>query len=40
MVNHFEAPLPSTAYISELTADRDGKLKIISTSPVDDTDAR
>jgi len=40
MISHFEAPLPSTAYISELAADKGGKLKITSTSPIDDTNAR
>lgn len=37
MINHFEAPQPSTAYVSELAADSDGKLRIVSTNPVDDT---
>jgi hypothetical protein len=37
LINHFEAPQPSTAYISELAADRSGKLRIVNTAPVDDT---
>jgi hypothetical protein len=37
MINHFEAPLPSTAYVSELSTDSDGKLSIVKTSPVNDT---
>lgn len=40
MINHFEAPQPSTAYISELASDSNGKLRIVSTSPVDDTAAK
>lgn len=39
MINHFEYPQPSTAYVSELAADSNGKLKIVSTTPVDDTAA-
>jgi len=37
MINHFESPQPSTAYVSELAADSSGKLRIVSTAPVDDT---
>lgn len=37
LINHFEAPQPSTAYISELAADSNGKLRIVNTAPVDDT---
>lgn len=41
MINHFEAPQPSTAYVSELAADgSSGKLRIAATSPVDDTGAK
>lgn len=37
LINHFEAPQPSTAYISEVAADSSGKLRIVNTAPVDDT---
>jgi hypothetical protein len=40
LINHFEAPQPSTAYVSELSSDSKGKLKIVNTSPVDDTAAK
>lgn len=39
LINHFEGPQPSTAYVTELAADDKGKLRIISTAPVDDTAA-
>lgn len=40
LINHFEAPQPSTAYVSELAADSNGKLRIVNTGPVDDTAAK
>lgn len=40
LINHFEAPQPSTAYVSELAADSNGMLRIVNTSPVDDTAAK
>lgn len=36
IVNHFEFLQPATMYISEIASDKDGKLKMVSTRPVED----
>ena len=37
MINHFEYPQPSTAYLSELNQDLGSKqLKVVNTTPIDD----
>jgi hypothetical protein len=37
LINHFEYPQPSTAYLSELQQDpQTKKLRVVNTTPIDD----
>jgi hypothetical protein len=41
MINHFEAPQPSTAYLSELSVEpATGRLALAATAPVDASDPK